>query len=105
MKQSNAASDFQINLLINLNALQVGGVSNLRQQNMVMNPAVLGHENDFAGEDQQQLYARAESSCQRGYYIRTIIASAQLEKKNTGHESQRACHQDELIGSKPPVVK
>jgi hypothetical protein len=34
--------------------LQVGGVSNLRQQNMVMSPAGLGPENDCAGENQQQ---------------------------------------------------
>jgi hypothetical protein len=26
-------------------------------------------------------------------------------KKITGHESQGACHQDELIGGKLPVVK
>jgi hypothetical protein len=32
-------------------ALQVGGVSNLREQNMVMSPAGLGPENDCAGED------------------------------------------------------
>jgi hypothetical protein len=36
-------------------ALQVGGVSNLRQLNMIMSPAGLGPENDCAGEDQQQL--------------------------------------------------
>jgi hypothetical protein len=28
-----------------------------------------------------------------------------LVDKNTGHESQRACCQSELIGGKPPVVK
>jgi hypothetical protein len=27
------------------------------------------------------------------------------EKKNAGRVSQGACRQDELIGSKPPVVK
>jgi hypothetical protein len=26
-------------------------------------------------------------------------------KKKSGHEPQGACHQDELIGSKPPVIK
>jgi hypothetical protein len=26
-------------------------------------------------------------------------------EKNTGRESQAACHQDELIGGKPAVVK
>jgi hypothetical protein len=31
-------------------------------------------------------------------------ASIQL-KKIGGRESQGACHQDELIGGKPPVVK
>jgi hypothetical protein len=36
-------------------ALQVGGVSNLRQYNVVMSPAGLGLENDCAGEDQEQL--------------------------------------------------
>jgi hypothetical protein len=41
---------------------------------------------------------------QRGCYTRTITASVQL-KKIAGHESQGACHQDELIGSKLPVVK
>jgi hypothetical protein len=28
-----------------------------------------------------------------------------IEKKNSGHGSQGASHQDELIGSKPPVIK
>jgi hypothetical protein len=27
------------------------------------------------------------------------------KKKNAGHESQGACHQDELVGGKPPNVK
>jgi hypothetical protein len=36
-------------------ALQVGGILNLRQQNMVTSPAGLGPKNEFAGEDQQQL--------------------------------------------------
>jgi hypothetical protein len=31
-------------------------------------------------------------------------ARSQL-KKNAGRESQGACRQDELIGSKPPVIK
>jgi hypothetical protein len=35
----------------------------------------------------------------------TINASAQLENKIIGRESQGACRQDELIGCKPPVVK
>jgi hypothetical protein len=33
---------------------RLGGVSNLRQQNVVMSPAGRGPENDCAGEDQQQ---------------------------------------------------
>jgi hypothetical protein len=28
-----------------------------------------------------------------------------MENKITGRESQGACRQDELIGSKPPVLK
>jgi hypothetical protein len=36
-------------------ALQVGGVSSLREQNMVISPAGLGLENYCAGEDQKQL--------------------------------------------------
>jgi hypothetical protein len=36
-------------------AIQVGGVSNLRQSNVVTSPAGLRPENDCAGEDQQQL--------------------------------------------------
>jgi hypothetical protein len=35
-------------------ALQVGGVLNLRQWNIVMSPARLGPKNDCAGEGQQQ---------------------------------------------------
>jgi hypothetical protein len=34
-----------------------------------------------------------------------MTASVQLENKITGRESQGACRQGELIGSKPPVVK
>jgi hypothetical protein len=33
-----------------------------------------------------------------------MTASIQLKKKIAGGESQGACHQDELIGDKPPVV-
>jgi hypothetical protein len=36
-------------------ALQAGGVSNSRQQNVVTSPAGVGPETDCAGEDQQQL--------------------------------------------------
>jgi hypothetical protein len=51
--------------------------------------------------------ARPSSNCnrQRGCYIRTIITSVQLENKNSGHGSQGAYRQDELICSKPPVIK
>jgi hypothetical protein len=41
-------------------ALQVGGVSNLRQSNMELRP-----KNDCAGEDQQQLYTADPFSRQR----------------------------------------
>jgi hypothetical protein len=34
-----------------------------------------------------------------------MTANVQLKNKITGRESQVACHQDELIGGKPPVVK
>jgi hypothetical protein len=34
-----------------------------------------------------------------------MTASVQLMKKITGRESQGICHQDELFGCKPPVVK
>jgi hypothetical protein len=40
--------------------------------------------------------------------MRTITSSVQLERlenKITGRESQGACRQDEVIGSKPPVRK
>jgi hypothetical protein len=37
--------------------------------------------------------------------MKTITASVQLENEITGRESQGACHQDVLIGSKPPVLK
>jgi hypothetical protein len=36
-------------------ALQVGAVSNLRQQTVIMVPVGLSPENDCAGEDQQEL--------------------------------------------------
>jgi hypothetical protein len=62
-------------------------------------------ENDCAGEDQQQLQMRDPSSLQGGFYIRTITASVQLKNKITGCGSQEACHQNELIGGKPLVVK
>jgi hypothetical protein len=71
---------------------------------MVMCSAGLGPENDFAGEDQQQLQPTDVSSCQRGCYIRTMPAKYLVEK-NTGRESQGSWHQNEMIGGKPPVVK
>jgi hypothetical protein len=72
---------------------------------MIMSPAGLGPGNDCAGEDQQLLQTTDSSSRQRGCYTRTITASVQLENKITDRGSQGACHQDELIGGKPPVVK
>jgi hypothetical protein len=70
-----------------------------------MSPAELRPENDCTGKDQQQLQMTDPSPRQRGYYIRTITASVKLENKSTGRESQGVCHQDKLIGGKPPVVK
>jgi hypothetical protein len=65
-------------------ALQVRGVSNLRQWNVFMIPAGLWHENDCAGEDHQQLWTTDPSSRKRGCYIWTsITASIQLENKIT----------------------
>jgi hypothetical protein len=74
---------------------------------MVMSPAGLEHENDCAGEDQEQLQTTDPSSRQRAYYsyIRTITASVQVESKINGRESQGVCRQDELIGGKLLVVK
>jgi hypothetical protein len=72
---------------------------------VVMNPVGHGPESDCAGEAQEQLYTTDPSSRQRGCYIRTIIASVQLENKITGRESQGVCRQDKLIGGKKPVVK
>jgi hypothetical protein len=72
---------------------------------VVMSPAELGPENDFAGETQQQLQMTDPSSRQRGCYIRTTAASVQLENEVTGRESRRAYGSDELIGGKQPVVK
>jgi hypothetical protein len=34
-----------------------------------------------------------------------MIAGVQLQKETFGHECQGAWHQDELIGSKPAVIK
>jgi hypothetical protein len=72
---------------------------------MVMSPAVLERENGCAGEGQEQLHMTDLFSRHRGCYIRTITASVQLRKKNTGRGYQGAWRQDELIGGKPPVVK
>jgi hypothetical protein len=60
--------------------VQVGGVSNLRQYNVVMSPAVLGPKNDCDRESQQQLLTTDSSSRQRGCYIRTMKASVQSKK-------------------------
>jgi hypothetical protein len=45
------------------------------------------------------------SSRQRGYHIRAIKVSVQLEYKITGRESQWASRQDEPIGGKQEVMK
>jgi hypothetical protein len=71
---------------------------------MVASPKGLGHENESAGKDQQQLKMTDPSASQRGYYLRTMTAGVQLRKKS-GLESKKARRQDELIGGKPPVVK
>jgi hypothetical protein len=60
-------------------AIQVGGVSSLRQWNMVISSAGFGLENDCAGDDQQLLYITEPSSRQRGCYIRTMTARVQLK--------------------------
>jgi hypothetical protein len=69
-----------------------------------MSPGRLGPKNDCAGEDQQNC-KRQTAPRQRGYYIRTITASVQLENEVNGRESRGACRQDELIDGKRPVVK
>jgi hypothetical protein len=47
-------------------ALQVGGFSKLKQRNMVMIAAELGHGNDSAGEDKKKLQTIDPSSRQTG---------------------------------------
>jgi hypothetical protein len=69
-----------------------------------MSPGV-GPEKDCTGEAQQQLYRADPSSRLRGCYIRTSIASVQLENIHSGSGSQEARRKDEMIGVKPPVVK
>jgi hypothetical protein len=56
-------------------ALQVEGVSKLREKNMVMSPTGLGSEIDCAGEDQQQLKTTDPTS-------RFTTTSLQLSKDN-----------------------
>jgi hypothetical protein len=68
---------------------------------MVMSPAGLGPQDDYAGENQRQLQTTDQSSRQRGCYIRTITVSVQLKNKITGRGSQGACRQD----GKGPFVK
>jgi hypothetical protein len=50
---------------------------------MVMSPAGLGPEDDYAGEDQQQLKTTDPSPRERGSCRRNITASVQLENKIT----------------------
>jgi hypothetical protein len=67
---------------------------------VVMTPAGLGPENDFAGEDHQQLQIYRPSR-HRGCYIRTTIGSIII----VGRESQGAWREDELTSGKPSVLK
>jgi hypothetical protein len=64
---------------------------------MVMSPAGLGSQKEWAGEDQQQLQSTSPYSRLRGCYVRTVITRVQLKKKDW--------RQDELISGKPPVAK
>jgi hypothetical protein len=82
-------------------ALQIWGVSNLRQWNSVTSPAWLQPESDCAGKPQHQFQTKDPSSRQRACNTRTITASVELEYKNSGRRSQGAHRQDELIGHKP----
>jgi hypothetical protein len=45
------------------------------------------------------------SSRQRGCYIRIMTARVLLQKRISGREPQGATRQDEMIDSKPPVIK
>jgi hypothetical protein len=68
---------------------------------MFMSPAGFGHENDSAGEDQQQLQITDPSSVQmlhKGYDRKCSV-----ERKITVHESQGSCRQDKLMGGNPSV--
>jgi hypothetical protein len=53
---------------------------------MVTGPAGVGPENDYAGENQQQLNTTNPSSRQKGCYIRIITSIVQLENKIAGRE-------------------
>jgi hypothetical protein len=72
---------------------------------MVTSSKGLGPEKEYAGEGQPHKQQTDPSSRQRGGYIRTMTAGVQLRKKNSGHVSQGARRQDELIGGKPPILK
>jgi hypothetical protein len=67
---------------------------------MVMSPVGFGHENDCAGEYQQQLKIRpilsSEGMLHKGYDRKCLV-----EKKVTGRESQGACRQDRLTINRP----
>jgi hypothetical protein len=68
-----------------------------------MSPAGLGHENNCAGGSAAIVNDRPTLSSDRTLhkvYFREFSA-----EKITGHESQEACRQNELICGKPPVVK
>jgi hypothetical protein len=48
---------------------------------------------------------KAKHIHKRGCYTRAMSVRVELQKKISAHEPQEARRQDELIGSKPPVVK
>jgi hypothetical protein len=89
-------------------ALQVVGEDkkgNLESEteNMVASPTGLRPENKCTGEGQQQLNDRPILSSERMLY-KDYDHRCSIEKISN-RKSQGACHQDELIGGKPSVVK
>jgi hypothetical protein len=69
-------------------ALQVGGVSSLRQQNRVMSPEGLGPENECAGVGQQQLWRKdydRECSVEKywSWFSRGLAPRLELELKES----------------------
>jgi hypothetical protein len=70
--------------------LQVGYVSNLGQQNIVMSPVGLRPKKDCAGRAQQHLYTTDPYSRQRGHptLINSQLSEDNYKKRKTGHGSQ-----------------